>query len=182
MCVFTNLTSLSSPKKMEKKCSKCSNNDMTQRIASMLTDIIEENKDKDYLEEFQCQKKLAFFSLTPASLSIYKYMHRIMKYSHIEESTIILALIFIDRICEYNDLILSENNIHRILFAGILLAIKINEDDYYSNSYYSKVAGISLNELNKIEYEFILLINYKFFVFDDTFERYKIFLCKNIEN
>ena len=34
----------------------------------------------------------------------------------------------------------------------MLLAIKYNEDDYYSNKYYARVGGISLCELNELEY------------------------------
>lgn len=146
-------------------------------IANIITEIVEENKNLDISRDcLEKQKRLSFFSKIPASVNVSKYIDRIIKYTHLEESTFILSLIYIDRICEYNDILLNEQNIHRILFTSIVLAIKINEDDYYSNSYYSKVGGISIKELNNLEYDFVKLIRYNLFVNEEIFQKYKIFI------
>jgi hypothetical protein len=146
-------------------------------VSNILLEIVNENKNnktsKDNLEK---QKKLSFHSKNPASVTVSAYLERILKYTHIEESTLVIALIFIDRICELNDLVLTEFNIHRVLFTAIIAAIKYNEDDYYSNSYYSKVGGVTVKELNTMEYEFIKLIKYTLFIKTDLFEKYKIYL------
>ena len=41
----------------------------------------------------------------------------------------------------------------------MVLAIKYNEDDYYSNKYYAKVGGINLEEINTLEYNLLILLN-----------------------
>ena len=41
---------------------------------------------------------------------------------------------------------------------------------------YAKVGGISLKELNAIEYEFVKLMKYSLFIRNDTFDKYKIYL------
>jgi len=157
----------------EKKCNK----KIIKTISNIISEIVEENKHLNFSKEtLDFQKKLSFFSKVPASVTIHKYIERIIKYTHIEESTFILSLIYIDRICEYNDIILTDGNIHRILFSSIIMAIKINEDDYYSNNYYSKVAGISVKELNNLEYDFVRLIRYNLFVYQDIYEKYKVFI------
>jgi hypothetical protein len=56
------------------------------------------------------------------------------------------------------------------------LAIKFNEDDYYSNEYYAKVGGISLQELNNLEYECIKMLNHKLFVDENIYEKYEVYL------
>jgi hypothetical protein len=56
------------------------------------------------------------------------------------------------------------------------MAIKINEDDYYSNSYYAKVAGVTLKELNQIEFEFTVMTKYKLFVQKDLYDKYAGYL------
>ena len=58
----------------------------------------------------------------------------------------------------------------------MIIATKYNEDDFYSNKYYSKVGGINLNELNFLEAEFIKLLNYELFIEYDTFFKYKKYL------
>lgn len=157
----------------ERKCDK----KIIKTISNIITEIVEENKFLNFSQEtLDLQKKLSFFSKIPASVTISKYIERLIKYTHIEESTFILSLIFIDRICEYNDIILTDGNIHRILLSSVLMAIKINEDDYYSNNYYSKVGGISVKELNTLEFEFVRLIRYNLFVNQEIYEKYKIFI------
>jgi hypothetical protein len=54
-----------------------------------------------------------------------------------------------------------------------LLAIKYNEDDYYSNKYYAKVGGINLDELNSLEYNFLILLDFDVFIDEETYEKYK---------
>ena len=54
-----------------------------------------------------------------------------------------------------------------------MLAIKYNEDDYYSNKYYAKVGGINLDEINDLEYNFLILLNFDVFIDEDTYEKYK---------
>ena len=93
-----------------------------------------------------------------------------------EESTLTISLIYIDRLCENTKIQMTMNNIHRLIITSILLAIKYNEDDYYSNSHYAKVGGISLQELNTLEDEFIEGLNWKVFVDLDLFEKYDIYL------
>ena len=54
-----------------------------------------------------------FNSKIVPNISIETYLNRLVKYSKIEESTIIVMLIYIDKLCEINDLFLNSYNIHR---------------------------------------------------------------------
>ena len=66
--------------------------------------------------------------------------------------------------------------IFRVLFSSIMLAIKYNEDDYYSNAYYAKVGGISLPETNILEYEFLKLTKYSLFITRELYDKYHNYL------
>jgi hypothetical protein len=57
-----------------------------------------------------------------------------------------------------------------------MIAIKYNEDDYYANSHYAKVGGISLNELNHLERDFIDWIDFRVFVTKDIYDKYYEYL------
>ncbi len=109
-------------------------------------------------------------------ISIYDYLMRIQKYSNIEKNTLIVSLVYIDRFCELNNLTLTYFNIHRILFVSILVSIEYNEDKFYEKKYYAEIAGISLNELNKLESIFLEMCQFKLFVSVDLFEKYSRYL------
>ena len=89
-----------------------------------------------------------FISKKIPNVSIQNYLDRLAKYSKIENNTLLLVLIYIDRICELNKIRLNYFNIHKLILGGLLIAIKYNEDDYFSNIFYSKVGGVSKKEKN----------------------------------
>ena len=98
--------------------------------------------------------KNLFTSKIEPIISIQNYIQRIIKYSRVEESTLILSMIYIDRLCKFSGLEINKFNVHRLVSSSILLAIKFNEDNFFSNDYYSKIMGLSLSDLNKLEKEF----------------------------
>lgn len=64
----------------------------------------------------------------------------------------------------------------------MLISIKYNEDDYFSNEFYAKVGGIRMAEMNKLEYEFLSLIDFNLFVNEDVFNKYNSYLISAHEN
>jgi len=58
----------------------------------------------------------------------------------------------------------------------VLIATKINEDDYYNNRYYSKVGKVKTSELAQMEKEFLSLVNFDLYVGCDLFGKYKLYL------
>ena len=144
-------------------------------VSEILDEIVKENEnteindnDEDHLtliQDFFCKKQ--------PQISINKYLKRFMKYSKPEPSTIIITLIYIDKICESSNLQLTILNIHTLLLACMVVALKYNEDDYYSNEYYAKVGGISLKELNQLEYNILILLDFNVFIDDALYENYE---------
>jgi hypothetical protein len=57
-----------------------------------------------------------------------------------------------------------------------LVAIKYNEDDFYSNTYYSKIGGITLQEMNSLEVEFVKLMDFRLFVNDKVYQMYRKYI------
>ena len=138
-------------------------------ISDLLVKICEENKIK------KCNKNFLLKSFTCEnipSISIKDYLLRLSKHAKVNESTIILILIYIDRLCHMNQFILTYYNIHKLILSAFILAIKYNEEIYYSMIYYSKIGGVSVTELNNLEFEFFILIRFKLFVQTTLFEKY----------
>ena len=135
-------------------------------ISDLLTDICEEstsNKDTNgpIIKHF-ISKKIP-------SVSIRSYLERLSK---IENNTLLLILIYIDRVCEINKFRLNYFNIHKMILGGMLVAIKYNEDDYFSNSFYAKVGGVTKKEIDTLEYEFLSLIDFNLYVSEELFIKY----------
>jgi hypothetical protein len=65
--------------------------------------------------------------------------------------------------------------------ACVLLAIKYNEDDYYSNEFYSRVGGVSLDEINTLELEALVGITHRLFVEENFFNKYRNYLLHNLK-
>ena len=142
-------------------------------MADLLTDICEESsKDKD------TNNKLIkpFISKKIPSISIEKYLERLISHTKMEISTLILILIYIDKICKNNKFRLNYFNIHKLIVTSMLISIKYNEDDFFSNSFYAKVGGVSITELNHLEYEFLSLIDFELYVDEDLFSKYSNYI------
>lgn len=150
---------------------------LIEKTVEILLNKINQNEDLEFSNQYKTQKNFSFYNQNIPLISLKKFIERIIKYTQMEKSSLIITLIYLERICQINsDLLLIRKNIFRIFFASTLLALKNNEDEIYSNSYYSNVAGISLEELNLLEYEFIALIKFDFHVSQEIYEKYESFL------
>ena len=161
----------------EKEEFQIKNFNLIKAISQSLMTILEENNTMQNIKEVIIkQSKMIFSSKSIPNISIKDYLIRIQTYSEIDKTTLILALILIDKLCKKAELILTYYNIHRILFGAILIAIKYNEDIYYDNKFYSEIAGVKIKELKLIEYTFLELNDFNVFVNDNEFEQYRLYL------
>lgn len=72
-----------------------------------------------------------------------------VKYMNASASVYVYALVLLDRAQEYNlRFTIHAKNVHRLLLASCLVAVKYLEDFFYKNSYYASVGGVSLKVLN----------------------------------
>ena len=144
-------------------------------ISEILTATCEQSK-------FDNEEKIllikSFMTKKRPNISIYEFLKRLYKYGKVSESIFILVLIYIDRLCRLGKIILTCYNIHRILFTAVLLAIKYNEDNFFENEYYAKIAGVKNFELKNLEYNFFYKCNFDMYVDEETFGKY----CKYINS
>ena len=73
---------------------------------------------------------------------------------------------------------ITEYNVHRLLFSSILIGIKYNEDQYYDNTYYSQIAGVTTKELGILEAELLEIIDYNLYVKDEEYKKYFEYLTE----
>jgi len=115
------------------------------------------------------------------SITIQKYLERLCEYAGFSQAVLIAALIYIDRLVQYNnEYSLTGYNIHKLLLISSLLATKFFDDHYYFNSYYAKVGGVPVREINFLETTFLKLLDFNLFISNDLFERYRSTLHKQV--
>ena len=124
----------------------------------------------------------SFISRKIPKISIKDFIDRLLKYSKTFHEIAVIIFIYIDKICNKHKINLNYYNIHKLIFAAFIVAIKFHEDENYSMSYYAKLGGISTKEAIKLEYEFISLIDFKLFVEQKVYDKYYSYLHSLDEN
>ena len=151
-------------------------------FAKSLLNILSVNKKSpDYYEKIKSNKDFHFTVLMQPGLSLLNYLRRILHFLKLDFSTLIIAMIYIDRICK-EKVFLNEFNIHRIMIIAIYIAYIYNEDKKYDNNYVSLVSGMSKDEIITLEEDFLELIEFKLFVNDEVYHQYKEYIFKEFFN
>jgi hypothetical protein len=63
-------------------------------------------------------------------------------------------------------------NVHRLVITGIVVASKFCSDIFYTNSRYAKVGGLPLAELNHLEFQFLLMNDFRLMITLEELQRY----------
>ena len=142
-------------------------------LSKTLLKILSQNKGlHNYYIKIKENKDFHFTIMKQPSISLFDYLKRILTFIKFDFSTLIIAMIYIDRICK-EKVFLNEFNIHRILVIAIYIAYTYNEDQTFDNDYLSLVSGINKEEMVTLEEDFLELIEFKLFVNDQLYEQYK---------
>lgn len=139
-------------------------------LAAVLERLVNSNKSTAISDPGQLTK---FHALKAPGIGVEAYLERIHNYASCSNECFILALIYVDRLIERNNFLLTELNVHRVIITAILLAAKFFDDAYYNNAYYAKVGGVLVTELNGLEVDFLFRINFSLHVQPEVFEKYK---------
>lgn len=145
-------------------------NILISSISSIMIGIILFNK--DHQNEIQPNTSDILFSKRIPLLTIEDYLKRLIKYSKMENSTIVIMFIYLDRIFLKEKFVLCLNNVYRIILACMVLSIKYNEDSKFKNNYYCKIGGISLADMNAIEASVYIRLNFEMFISPEEYLYY----------
>eukprot|EP01017_Pseudomicrothorax_dubius_P037285 TRINITY_DN544_c0_g1_i1.p1 TRINITY_DN544_c0_g1~~TRINITY_DN544_c0_g1_i1.p1 ORF type:complete len:173 (+),score=25.51 TRINITY_DN544_c0_g1_i1:222-740(+) len=116
------------------------------------------------LQPFLCKGK--------PSVSIADYALRLLEKTSGETTTIIFALIYIDRLFEKRQIPISRRAIHKLFLAAFLLAAKFLVDEPISLAIFAKAGGISMAELTCLELHLLELLDFTLCISPQRFMRY----------
>ncbi|KAI7903933.1 cyclin-domain-containing protein [Cokeromyces recurvatus] len=103
------------------------------------------------------------------------FLHHILKYSRTTHSTLQLAIFYLFRIRaraqeRNNDVYVSCGR--RMFLAALISAHKYLQDKTYKNSAWSKVSGLSVEEINHAEKVLLELLDYRLYVKKETYDEW----------
>ena len=148
--------------------------DIELKTVELISDLLKSICDKNEPQLMNSNHSILklFTTKTSPPISIKNYLIRLTKFTKMEESTMVLILIYIDRICNFNSIQLTYKNIFKLILVSALVAIKFNEDSHYSMEVYAKIGGLPTSELVNLEYYFLILIKFALNVDKILYDKY----------
>lgn len=156
----------------------------------------DDNNSED-LENNFASNVLAFHGRNIPAITLHAYLPRILKYCPTTNEVFISLLIYFDRIAQranagrvddgegnssnnngHQLFVIDSYNIHRLIIAGVTVASKFFSDVFYKNSRYAKVGGLPVDELNHLELQFLLLMDFKLMISLEELQRYADLLLR----
>ena len=127
-------------------------------ISTNFNSIISYNKQLK-LKQKRSKHEYIHSSLTPV-ISLAGFLKLIIKYTEIENNTLIVSYLYILKLMKKENFILEKNNIYLLLLTSAVLAKKVLEDLVSDNSYYCQIGLFTQKELNLAEYSLFSRLDY----------------------
>ena len=143
-----------------------------KRLINLLSNIIGNTIEKSVKYEQKLSQTELNKSFEEPKISITKYIRRLIKHANPEPSTLILAVIYFDRICNNGKINLCYSNVYKLILISLVLAIKYNEEYFESNEFYGKVGGLKIKNINKLEIHALKVLKFNLYVKEEIYETY----------
>ncbi|KAH8108047.1 cyclin-domain-containing protein [Cristinia sonorae] len=120
-----------------------------------------------------------FHSRSAPSITVLDYLRRIVKFTNVEKTCLLITLHYIDQVCSRTPTFtLSSLTCHRFVITSIALSSKALCDVMCPNTLYAKVGGIPVGELNMLEREFLRMIDWRLTCTREVLQEYYVNLVR----
>lgn len=124
------------------------------------THVIGAHAEPVYIQQGAIARK--FYSKRPPPISTEAYLMRMHRYCPMSTAVYLATSLYINRLAVVERVIpVTPRNVHRLLLAGLRVAMKALEDLSYPHSRFAKVGGVSEVELGRLEITFCFLTNFE---------------------
>lgn len=169
---------LASVAKIERSCSEGASADkqLVVGLERILTQMI---GGKSAITTWS-QRRTGFYSPRQPSISLKRYLfHNIHTFFNCSKECYVLALVYINRIIKLHpDISVCNLSVHRLSFFAVMLATKFHDDEWYSNTFYAKLAGLPIKEMNMLELKFLKILDFKMLVEPKEYQFYHGLICQ----
>lgn len=103
--------------------------------------------------------------------SIHDYAKKLQTASFCSDECFVLGLVYIDRIMKHDlTFMLTKLNVHRLLLAATVVAIKFQDDDVYGNDFYARIGDVRVTELATVETHLLMMLEWSAHVTPDEYQ------------
>lgn len=142
-------------------------------IATVITREVAKNDEVLRISGGRPDRVTVFHGNKAPDINSADYLERIRTYGGCSACCFVLGLQYVERLQQIDPAYkLNSFNMHRLVVTGIMVAAKFVDDFYFSNNYWSKVAGISFAELNGLELELLFLLNFSLHTTRSQYDEY----------
>jgi hypothetical protein len=104
------------------------------------------------------------------SLPFPAYLERLFRYCQPEPLVLLAVIAYSERLRKGHRVFVPPHGWHRWTVAAWLLASKaLNGDQFWTNPYWARVAGVSTSEIFALEVQLVRLLDWQLFVSNDEF-------------
>eukprot|EP01060_Flectonema_neradi_P037733 TRINITY_DN7683_c0_g3_i1.p1 TRINITY_DN7683_c0_g3~~TRINITY_DN7683_c0_g3_i1.p1 ORF type:complete len:193 (+),score=29.91 TRINITY_DN7683_c0_g3_i1:61-579(+) len=139
---------------------------MVDVVACILEDVVRKGVEAGNKE------KSVYDGVRAPNVSIKGYLERWVQYSGCDTEVVIMAVIYIDRLCTGKKITITKTNAHRLLLSCLVVATKWRQDRVHANSHYANVGGVTHNELNHLERCCLNDLEWSTHIESSTFQKY----------
>jgi hypothetical protein len=128
--------------------------------ASEMLHIVGANAEPIHIQHGAISRK--FYSKKPPPISLEEYLSRLHLYCPMSTAVYLATSLYIHRLAVIEKILpVTARNVHRLLLAGLRVAMKALEDLSYPHARFAKVGGVSEAELGRLEISFCFVINFE---------------------
>ena len=103
-----------------------------------------------------------FYSKKPPPIPLEEYLLRLHRYCPMSTGVYLATSLYIHRLAIIEKILsVTARNVHRLLLAGLRVAMKALEDLSYPHRRFAKVGGVSEPELGRLEVSFCFVTNFE---------------------
>ena len=118
-----------------------------------------------------------FYSKKPPPIALEEYIMRLHRYCPMSTAVYLATSFYIHKLAVVEQIIpVTARNIHRLLLAGLRVAMKALEDLSYPHRRFAKVGGVTEIELARLEVSFCFVTNFELKVDKETLQRHAVMI------
>jgi len=140
-------------------------------LVSVISTMLEETVMRN--EQNQKKSTLPSFLGKRPPLSASAFVTRVAKYSGASPCCFAVGLIYLERMKKRDPgVCLTPTNFQRLFLISVMTAAKFLDDFYYSNKHWAEVGGLTTQEVNKLELEFLFRMGFSLHMQREEYDWY----------
>eukprot|EP00300_Choanocystis_sp_HF-7_P008640 c1601_g1_i2.p1 GENE.c1601_g1_i2~~c1601_g1_i2.p1 ORF type:complete len:202 (+),score=42.51 c1601_g1_i2:81-686(+) len=126
-----------------------------------------------FIESLCCPNSIdsEFKCITPPPIHLLDYVDRLITFSQCSQNVPYVTAVLLARLQSKLPNLFCAFSAHKLFATALVIAIKLEDDIHFTNTFYADCAGVCLLEINYLEGLYLHLLGYSVFVHpDDTSE------------